>query len=304
MSEFLSGLYGQPPAQLAAIQSGARQLSPLCPGADDLGEAAPGAYSNIVMLAPPGTLERRYVLAQALIALCPDGALTVLAHNDKGGTRLAKDLAALGCAVSETSKSHHRICIVRRPGNLTGVDAAIEAGAPHLIEATGLWSQPGVFSWDRVDPGSMLLAARLPALHGNGADFGCGVGYLARTILASPAVARLALIDIDRRAIAAARRNVADARAHFIWADATFDDPRIADLDFVVMNPPFHASGTEDKGLGQAFIRRAAKSLRRGGACWLVANRHLPYEAALIAAFKTVRLDHEASGYKIFEARA
>jgi 16S rRNA (guanine1207-N2)-methyltransferase len=150
----------------------------------------------------------------------------------------------------------------------------------------------------------MLLASRLPPLQGSGADLGCGLGYLAQAVLKSQAVKRLDLVDIDRRAIDAARRNVTDARARLHWADATGDDPRLSDLDFVVMNPPFHESGVEDKGLGQAFIRRAAKALRRGGACWLVANRHLPYEGVLAAAFKSVRLDHEADGFKIFEARA
>ena len=101
----------------------------------------------------------------------------------------------------------------------------------------------------------------------------------------------------------AARRNVTDTRAHLHWADAADGQPPLADLDFVVVNPPFHDAGTEDKGLGQAFIRQAARALRTGGACWLVANRHLPYEAVLKSAFKSVRLDHESGGYKVYEAR-
>ena len=304
MSEFLSGIYGAPPTHLVDAPNGARQLSPLHPGADDLGAATPGAYSNIVMLAPAGTLERRYVLGQALAALSPGGTLTVIAPNDRGGARLGKELAAFGCVVDETSRSHHRICTVRRPQYLTGVDEALMAGAPRLVEATGLWSQPGIFSWDRIDPGSALLASRLPQLKGCGADYGCGIGYLARSVLTSNAVKRLDLVDIDRRAVEAARRNVADARAHLHWADATGGDLALANLDFVVMNPPFHDAGAEDKGLGQAFIRQAAKALRTGGVCWLVANRHLPYETALSGAFGSVRLDHEADGFKIYEARA
>ena len=35
---------------------------------------------------------------------------------------------------------------------------------------------------------------------------------------------------------------------------------------------------------------------------WVVANRHLPYEAELNAAFKRVRLVVEGGGYKLFEA--
>ena len=58
-------------------------------------------------------------------------------------------------------------------------------------------------------------------------------------------------------------------------------------LDFVVMNPPFHDGGAEDRLLGQTFIRQAAIMLRRGGLLWVVANRHLPYEAVLGELFRT-----------------
>lgn len=299
-----AGIYGAPPAQLAPAPAHARQLSPLFPGAADLAAAPAGAFASVVMAAPAGTLERRYAIALALRALAPNGAFTALAANDRGGLRLAKELAAFGCAAEDTSKSRWRICATRRPAEVIGLDEALRAGGPQLAEAIGLWSQPGVFSWDRIDPGSRLLAARLPALKGAGADLGCGIGALALAVLQSPSVQRLDLIDIDRRAIACAQRNVADPRAHFHWRDATSHAAGLQALDFVVMNPPFHAAAIEDKSLGLAFIRRASQLLRRGGVCWLVANRHLPYEAALAAHFTAVRLDHEADGYKVFEAKA
>jgi 16S rRNA (guanine1207-N2)-methyltransferase len=69
------------------------------------------------------------------------------------------------------------------------------------------------------------------------------------------------------------------------------------------MNPPFHEGGTEDRDLGVAFVRAAAGMLRKGGGCWLVANRHLPYEAALAEAFSTVTVRGDAGGYKVIEAR-
>ena len=74
------------------------------------------------------------------------------------------------------------------------------------------------------------------------------------------------------------------------------------DLDFVVSNPPFHDGGAEDRRLGQAFIRKAAELLHKGSVLWCVANRHLPYEAELNAAFKRVRMVADAGGYKLFEA--
>jgi 16S rRNA (guanine1207-N2)-methyltransferase len=101
--------------------------------------------------------------------------------------------------------------------------------------------------------------------------------------------------------VEAARLNVTDSRASFDWADAR-TLPASGDLDFVVMNPPFHDGGQEDRRLGQAFVRKAAEMLRKGGVLWMVANRHLPYEADLNAAFRLLRVVAEAQGYKVFEA--
>jgi 16S rRNA (guanine1207-N2)-methyltransferase len=68
------------------------------------------------------------------------------------------------------------------------------------------------------------------------------------------------------------------------------------------MNPPFHDGGAEDRTLGQAFVGAAAASLKPGGVCWMVANRHLPYEAALQGRFARVRLHHEDRAFKVYEA--
>jgi len=252
------------------------------------------------MLAPPGTVERRYAIAQALRSLRAGARLTAMAPKDKGGSRLAKELEAFGCTVGETAKRHHRICVASRPEAPIGIDQAIVDGGPRQLG--GLWTQPGVFSWDRVDPGSTLLLETLPPLSGAGADFGCGIGLLALKVLQAPTVSRLILVDIDRRAIQAAKRNVADPRAEALWADVR--KAGLTDLDFVVMNPPFHDGGAEDKALGQSFIRAARASLRKGGVLWMVANRHLPYEAVLAEAFAKVTARADRGGFKVLEARA
>ena len=302
MSTTRTALYGLADHDLAPVADDAIQVSPLVSGATDLASLGEQSLSAIAIRAPAGVVERRFVLAHALRALADEGRLTVFGPKDRGGQRLKKELEAFGCVVGESSKKHNRICVALRPAEPIGLDAAIEAGAPRRA-SEDLWTQPGVFSWDRLDPGTALLLATLPPLAGAGADFGCGIGWLARSILASPKITKLTLIDLDRRAIDAACRNIDDPRAEFVWDDVRQAATSLAKLDFVVTNPPFHETGGEDRSLGQAFIRTAAASLRKGGDLWIVANRHLPYEAILNEHFAKVRLAGETNGYKVYEAR-
>ncbi|MCW6508168.1 class I SAM-dependent methyltransferase [Lichenifustis flavocetrariae] len=296
------GAYGQLPESLISLHSETVQFSPLIPGAAALEACMPASLDSFVMLAPPGTLERRYAIAQALRALAPGAPFHILAPKERGGARLVAELRALGCLVADVAKRHHRICSGTRPPTLTALEDTLAETGPRRVPPFDLWTQPGVFSWDRLDPGSALLMTHLPALSGHGADFGCGTGTLSRGVLTSPAVKSLLLIDIDRRAIEAARRNVEDPRVTFRWSDLQRPDNTLAKLDFVVMNPPFHEGGTEERSLGRTFIQRASESLRRGGRLWLTANRHLPYEGVIRTLFRTVTVAAEAGGYKIFEA--
>ncbi len=297
------GVYGAPPSDLVDVPRDAVQFSPLIPGAASLDNQPEASLDAITMLAPPGTLERRYALALALRALKVGGVLRALAPKDKGGTRLRKELEGFGCAVEDISKRHHRIVTAQRPATLTGLDEALAEGGPRLSDELKVWTQPGVFSWDRLDPGTILLIEHLPALSGRGADFGCGLGFLSHAVLTSPAVEQLTLIDIDRRAVECAQHNIADTRARFIWGDVRDQHPDLTELDFVVMNAPFHDAGQEERGLALRFVQRAAESLHKGGVCLMVANRHLPYEAALTPVFKHIALVVQTAGYKIYEAR-
>lgn len=298
-----AAVYGFPSYDVTDVPGDAVQVSPLVIGAADLGALPEGSLEEIVILAPAGAAERRYVLALALKALKVEGRLTAVALKDRGGLRLNKELTGFGCTVGESSRRHHRICVALKPANVQGLDAAIDEGSPRRLDGDGLWAQPGVFSWDRLDQGTALLLKSLPPLAGAGADLGCGVGVLAHAVLASPKVTALTLLDLDRRAVEAARRNVDDPRAQVRQADVRHGDLQLKELDFVVSNPPFHEGGGEDKSLGQAFIRTAAGLLRKGGSLWIVANRHLPYEAVLDEHFKTVRPIADAGGFKVYEAR-
>ncbi len=297
------GLYGKPPRALATAARDAGQFSPFALDGAAIEDLGDGALSAFTVLAPAGTLERRYVLAHALRALAPGGRLVAMAPKTKGGARLRAELNAFGCEVNEAAKAHHRICHCARPEYPVGIAEAIAIGAPQIPPGLGLWSQPGLFSWDRLDPGSALLARTGEPFSGVGADIGCGYGALALAVLERAGVRDLLLIDTDRRAVDAARRNVTDARARFLHADGRFALQGSDKLDFVVINPPFHSGGAEDRGLGQDLVVAGARALRRGGICRLVANVALPYEAVLAAECSSVKLLVREGGFKIIEGR-
>ena len=180
------------------------------------------------------------------------------------------------------------------------------ADAPREV-ADGWRSRPGVFAWDRIDPASALLIDYLPRnLTGRAADLGAGTGVLAAALLErNPQLERLDLYEASARALELARENLGSrttpVQLGFEWHDVTAGlDAR---FDAIVMNPPFHLGRADAPDLGRAFIAAAAQALRPGGRLWLVANRHLPYEAALAQDFAEVREVADVGGFKVIVAR-
>ncbi|WP_108815448.1 class I SAM-dependent methyltransferase [Loktanella sp. Alg231-35] len=168
--------------------------------------------------------------------------------------------------------------------------------------AHGYFTSAGVFSDGAVDAGSALLAEALPAkLPKRLADLGAGWGYLAAPVLERAGVSSLDLIEAEALSLDCARLNVTDERVSFHWADATRFAPD-AVYDGIIMNPPFHTSRASDPSLGRAFIQAAARLLTPNGKLWMVANRHLPYEATMTECFRNVDTIAGNGAFKVFHA--
>jgi 16S rRNA (guanine1207-N2)-methyltransferase len=295
-------LYGDIPENLVAKPVDGLQVSPFYPGSVPLEVLEHATYDGLIMRAPANTVERRHEIAQALRALKVGATICIFAPKDRGGTRLAKELADFGVQARDQPKHHHRIVTGLRQEALIGLEEAIHVGQLRLVASLGLFSQPGLFSWDRLDIGTACLLHVLPQLNGRVGDFGCGSGVLSRAVLAHPGVTSVTGFDLDRRAITAAMANINDPRFSGVWVDLCQDGPLVSNLDAIVMNPPFHFAGKEDPNIGIRMIGCAADALRPGGTLWLTANRHLPYEGVLRARFKSVTLRSEAQGFKVYQA--
>lgn len=266
------------------------------------------SYDAVLIAGTRQHQENIYAMAAGLNILKKGGLFLCAAANDKGGKRLKKDAQTIGLSVFEESKYKSRIIWNENTAidrnDLSGIMA--EGEYQDILEGDHI-SRPGIFGWNRIDTGSDLLIKTIDHddIKGVGADFGCGYGYLAKNILKNDSVTTIHCIDADSRAVEACRRTFKnDPRATFLWADLTGSDSLPGQMDFIVMNPPFHQGVHNAPQAGQKFIEKAAKSLKKGGILWMVANNHLPYEAILKSAFTQSDMIKNAQGFKIFRAVA
>lgn len=269
-------------------------------------------YNLALVNLPKQTHEAKFFIASALKLLNPGGHIIACAANDAGGARIEGWMKDAGLETQSHSKHKCRAVFSVRPDSLTDiVDEWYALGLPREVDmgnSLKFISQPGLFSWDRVDAGSKLLADHLPAdLKGIGADFGCGIAYLTYSVLKScPNVRAMHCLDADMRALACAATNLENIKPLeslvFYWKDLSRPVAELPPLDFIVMNPPFHEGKKTDATLGAAFIENAGRTLKKGGILWLVANRHLPYESILQNSFTNVRAVIDQDGFKVLKA--
>lgn len=249
-------------------------------------------------------------LAEGWRILRPEGELLLAGPNSLGIVsavkRLAEQLAQPGIVVA--NRAHARVVRFRKQG-----DAAPEREAMEPIEvplAQGritLETLPGVFSAKRLDAGSALLLEGLGEILAEKTpkrivDLGCGTGVLGLAAALAVPTAEVLLVDADARAVECAERNVARlglaARCRVGWWDAR-EKPLETGFDLALVNPPFHHRGPEvDLAPALALFASLEGWLARHGRALLVANRTLPYEAALGRLGEVVqRADQH--GYKL-----
>jgi 16S rRNA (guanine1207-N2)-methyltransferase len=242
---------------------------------------------------------RSKALARGLIAQACTLAPLVIVDGQRadGIDSIFNDIRAKLGSIHSITKAHGRLFW------FPAADVFAEWSIPGPVKGEdGFITQPGVFSESGADRGSILLAAHLPAkLPARVADLGAGWGYLSAAALKKPGLLHLDLIEAEKLALDCAALNISDARAHFHWADATTVKPS-APYDAIIMNPPFHTTAKADPAIGRSFITAAQRILSPGGHLWMVANRHLPYEAALRLSFRNVDEIAGDSAFKIFHA--
>jgi 16S rRNA (guanine1207-N2)-methyltransferase len=241
-------------------------------------------------------------------ALADDGVMICSLSNDLGAGRFEKHLAALFGNIESFSKNKCRAFLARKDsaGNDSLLSEYLTCSGLRPAAADGLFTQPGIFSWDRNDAGSLLLMESLSAetFSGRGADLGAGNGLLTKAVLDHcPGVEHVELFEAEYLALEAAKHGLRDqaGRLSFHWHDVTRGIPA-KNLDWIIMNPPFHQSRKADAEIGVSFIEAASRALKKEGRLLMVANEHLPYETALKETFRKAHTFRKERGYKLIEA--
>ncbi|MFC3074764.1 class I SAM-dependent methyltransferase [Shinella pollutisoli] len=246
-------------------------------------------YDGALVLLNKHKGENENRIAEALRRVRTGGLIVIAGGKEDGVQSLRKRLDQLGLSGDSMPKYHGLAVWFARPEDAS---AAIAKLAAKPVRVAGRFTAaPGMFSHDRIDEGSELLATRIPEdFRGHAADFGAGWGYLSVMLGGrAPEAKGVDLFEAHYEALEAARENMAEncpnVPARYYWMDLASETPR-DHYDLIVMNPPFHEGHAADHGLGAAMIRAAAKALKVGGRLLMVANRGLPYEPVLKEAFK------------------
>lgn len=132
--------------------------------------------------------------------------------------------------------------------------------------------ESGVFSPDRVDPGTQVLldAVPDPPASGDLVDVGCGWGPIALTMALRSPGARVWAVDVNPRALELVRVNAARTGVR-VGAVTPQDVPGDLVVDALWSNPPIRVG----KPALHALLREWLPRLRPGGQAHLVVQRNL-----------------------------
>lgn len=308
-------------------------------------DGAHATFDSVVMRVPTDVRSAHLLLLDAARAL-PAGALVyVLGGTNEGIRSLSTVMQGAFDAVhtaahaggmhlvigtnrgEESAQRLHALCM---PYDDPAFMTAQHVVVPSRGVTLQAYVRPGVFSFDRADEATLLLAEHMSIPPDTDVlDLGCGSGILGAVALAAGSARSVTLVDADCEAVRCATRTMHGVRGSEAEASPAHDiapsvnEQAIPELralwrvlasdvtsavrgeqfDVVVSNPPFHTGKATDLALPTRFIQEAAAVLREGGILQLVANRTLPYEVLLEREFGNRRVVHDGRRFKVLEAR-
>jgi len=139
-----------------------------------------------------------------------------------------------------------------------------------------LAASTGVFSADRLDPGTAVLLRKAalpdPATRGTLLDLGCGYGPITAVLATHAPLARVVAVDVNERARDLARRNAETlGLSDRVRVEAPDDVEDSLEFAEIWSNPPIHIGKQDLHALLQRWLPRLAPD----GVAWLVVSKNL-----------------------------
>lgn len=167
-----------------------------------------------------------------------------------------------------------------------------------------LTADRGVFSADRIDPGTRVLLETVPspAARGHLLDLGCGYGPVGLAMAVRAPGATVWAVDVNERALALTRQNAATAGLGNVRTCHPGEvDPTVR-FTTIWSNPPVRVG----KPALQALLAEWLSRLADDGAAYLVVHKHLGSDSLhrwlLDQGWPTQRRTSRA-GYRVLEVR-
>jgi len=166
-----------------------------------------------------------------------------------------------------------------------------------------LSASAGVFSNQRLDPGTAVLLRKAPLPGPRGGvylDLGCGYGPIAMVLAGTSEHATVYAVDVNTRALELVQAN---ASALGVADRVHTDVPEDVRFDEIWSNPPIRVGKAELHVLLARWLPRLAP----GGTAWLVVARHLgadSLQAWLAGQGWTANRYASQKGYRVFQVTA
>ena len=159
-------------------------------------------YDGALVLCGKHKGENEDHIAEALTRVKEGGLIVVAGGKEDGIQPLRKRIEAFGLEIEHMPKYHGVAFWFARPADIKLLTAQLAKPATRVDDS--FTTAPGMFSHDRIDAGSELLASRLPTdFAGDAADFGAGWGYLSVELaMKSPRIERIDLYEAHYGALA------------------------------------------------------------------------------------------------------
>lgn len=165
-----------------------------------------------------------------------------------------------------------------------------------------LYQDPTVFSQGRLDEGTAMLlyAIRDANITHKALDLGCGCGIVG-LCLKRLGHLEVTASDVSAQALYLSSKNAELNDIEGINYQSADMLKELDSFDLIAVNPPFHRGLATTTAPTIRMIQEAPAHLNQGGAMYLVANSHLPYDKYLKEAFSSISIVKENPRYKVYK---